>query len=105
MHASKAVLVNSGFESTLTTTGEVLQRVLAALVESTNVKLLLGPAVGLLVWCLPLKLDPAAHKAIAIGFYGGLLDHRVWKWRYRPVGVCTYFGCWGASIRRWPSVV
>jgi anion transporter len=62
----KTALAKRGVESSLATPGEVLQRALAALVESTNVKLLLGPAVGLLVWCLPLELNPAAHKAMAI---------------------------------------
>src|SRR5262245_19906750 len=38
----------------------------AALVKHAPVKLLLGPAVGLLIWCLPLELNPAAHKAIAV---------------------------------------
>ena len=62
----KTALAERGVESSLFTPGAVLQRVMAALVENANVKLLLGPAVGLLVWCLPLELNPAAHKAIAV---------------------------------------
>jgi anion transporter len=88
--SGKAVLVNSGFERALTATGEVLRRALAALVASTSVKLLLGPGVGLLVWCLPLDADPMAHKALAI------MAFLVMYWITEPLdyGVTALLGCY-----------
>ena len=86
----KTAVVERGYDSSLVAPGEVLQRALAALVASTSAKLLLGPAVGVLVWCLPLGAEPMAHKALAI------MAFIVMYWISEPLdyGVAALLGCY-----------
>ena len=50
---------------------------------------MLGPALGLLIWCLPLGLDPVAHRAVAI--VGFMLVY--WMTEFLDYGVTALLGC------------
>jgi anion transporter len=49
----------------------------------------LGPAIGVLIWCLPLGLDPRAHKALAI--VGFMLVY--WLTETLDHGLTALLGC------------
>jgi anion transporter len=59
-------------------------------VEQTLLGAVLGPLVGLLIWCLPLGLEPAMHKALAI------VAFMLVYWIMEPIehGITALMGCY-----------
>jgi di/tricarboxylate transporter len=51
---------------------------------------MLGPALGLLIWCLPLELDSVAHRAVAIVGFMPVY----WMTEFLDYGVTALLGCW-----------
>ena len=49
-----------------TTTVSFSHRLRSILPTETSLKVILGPLIGLVIWWLPLGLEPVAHRAIAI---------------------------------------
>jgi anion transporter len=72
-----------------TTAGTVLWDYVTALAGNTGARLILGPALGLLIWYLPLGLDPVAHRAVAI--VGFMLAY--WMTELLDYGVTALLGC------------
>src|SRR5919198_4450999 len=62
----------------------------AAWPSRTVLGMVLGPVVGLLVWCLPLGVAPMAHKALAITAFVVVY----WMTEALDYGITALFGCY-----------
>lgn len=90
--------VVSGSIEAMTSIRQPLHALLASVRSSGAI---LGPLVGLLIWMLPLDLDPLAHKALAVA--GFVLTY----WITKPIdyGMTALFGCvlfWTLQITSFP---
>jgi sodium-dependent dicarboxylate transporter 2/3/5 len=79
------------------TRSSLLQKYRAVRMQEQLLGLGLGPIIGMLIWLLPLSLDPAAHKAFAIA--GFMLVY----WIMEPIdhGITALLGCylfWACNV-------